>query len=677
MNRDPSISGQNPALPDIFGYRLQRVLGYGGMSTVYLARQISLDREVALKVMLPEALTDEISRRRFENEARTIARLDHPNIVGIFEVGRTRDGLPYYAMPYLARGHVGQRAFTADPAQARSILDALLSALEYAHSRGVVHRDVKAENVLFDDADRPLLADFGIALRRGYGTRVTTAGLAVGSTAYMPPEQARGHNVDGRADVYSVGVLGWEMLTGRLPYNAGDALSMALQHAQEPIPRLPPELRHWQKFFDRALAKTPEARFASAKDMRAALAKVPEHAHGVSNDTHRWLPWAGAAAVLLAFAAGFMAWPWGSRERDAAGSSAPAAGSTPPASGAAAQQGTQALAVDGLDTLKRPLPESATERWLVAAATQIEQERWTTPQGDNAYESLMTAAQADPTHPRLAPVAGELIAALARQAVRTLGRGETAPAVEAMTRARALSERIALPRTSGATRPQALLRMESQVTDALQARVDEAVKKGDRDAVVGIVADARKLGLDPSRLRGTTIAIAAQAGPVAAQPMPRERGWTLLRTRTGSVAIAEANVSRGDYARFAEVSRREPARCRERGSLLRILAPRDWTSPGFEQTPQQPVVCVSWQDAQAYARWLGARDGRRYRLASADELRAAPAAGSGAIGSWSDACGETCAQRLAIGDGAREKAERRLQPERGYDDVGFRLARDL
>lgn len=677
MNRDPSISGQNPALPDIFGYRLQRVLGYGGMSTVYLARQISLDREVALKVMLPEALTDEISRRRFENEARTIARLDHPNIVGIFEVGRTRDGLPYYAMPYLARGHVGQRTFGADPMQARSILDALLSALEYAHSRGVVHRDVKAENVLFDDADRPLLADFGIALRRGYGTRVTTAGLAVGSTAYMPPEQARGHNVDGRADVYSVGVLGWEMLTGRLPYNAGDALSMALQHAQEPIPRLPPELRHWQKFFDRALAKTPEARFASAKEMRAALAKVPEHAHGTSGDAQRWLPWAGAAAVLLALVAGVMAWPWRSPERDVVGSTTSAPGSTPPASGAAAQQGTQALAVDGLDTLKRPLPESATERWLAAAATQIGQERWTTPQGDNAYESLMTAAQADPTHPRLAEVATELVAALAQQAVRTLERGETAPAVEAMTRARALSERIALPRTDGATQPQALLRMESQVTDALQARVDDAVKKGDRDAVVGIVADARKLGLDPSRLRGTTIAIAAQAGPVAAQPMPREHGWTLLRTRAGSVAIADGNVSRGDYARFAEVSRREPARCRERVSLLRILAPRDWTSPGFEQTPQQPVVCVSWQDAQAYARWLGTRDGRRYRLASAEELRAAPAAGSGAIASWSDACGETCAQRLAIGDGAGEKAERRLQPERGYDDVGFRLARDL
>ena len=229
-DRDDGTPLQEGApLPEIAGYALSRVIGDGGMSTVYLGEQQSLGREVAIKVMLPEALADEVSRRRFENEARTIARLEHPHIVGIFEVGRTRGGLPYYAMPYLARGHLGQREFTQDGhehghARVRSILRALLSALDYAHARGVVHRDVKAENVLFDEAERPLLADFGIALRRGFGPRVTTAGMAVGSTAYMAPEQARGEEVDARADLYSVGVLAWEMLTGKLPYMAGDAL---------------------------------------------------------------------------------------------------------------------------------------------------------------------------------------------------------------------------------------------------------------------------------------------------------------------------------------------------------------------------------------------------------------------------------------------------------------------
>src|SRR3546814_14297029 len=120
--------------------------------------------------MLPEALADEVSRRRFENEARTIARLEHPHIVGIHDVGRTRDGLPYYSMPHLTRGHLGQRVNGGmDQARVREILRALLSALGYAPARGHIHPDVKAENVLVVDSDGPLLADLGIAFGGGYG----------------------------------------------------------------------------------------------------------------------------------------------------------------------------------------------------------------------------------------------------------------------------------------------------------------------------------------------------------------------------------------------------------------------------------------------------------------------------------------------------------------------------
>jgi tRNA A-37 threonylcarbamoyl transferase component Bud32 len=309
--------GDDEPMPQIPGYRLLRVLGHGGMSTVYLAEQESLGRQVAVKVMLPEALADEVSRRRFENEARTVARLEHPHIVGIFEVGRTVDDLPYYAMPCLPRGHLGQRRFHEDPdgeATITAILRALLSALDYAHARGVVHRDVKAENVLFDDAGRPLLADFGIALRKGLGPRVTTAGLAVGSTAYMAPEQARGEEVDGRADLYSVGVLAWEMLTGQLPYMAGDALSMAVMHAQDPVPKLPPGLRHWQRFIDKAMAKSPGHRFRDAGQMLEALERIRQRrpVPGAAalrrlgrriGPPQRWPRWAWGTLVLVAAAA--------------------------------------------------------------------------------------------------------------------------------------------------------------------------------------------------------------------------------------------------------------------------------------------------------------------------------------------------------------------------------------
>src|SRR3546814_399594 len=182
-------------------------------------------------------------------------------------------------MPHLTRGHLGQRVNAGnggmDQARVREILRALLSALGYAHARGTIHRDVKAENVLFDETDRPLLADFGIALRRGYGTRVTTTGMAVGSTAYMAPEQARGEEVDHRTDLYAIGVLAWEMLTGKLPYEAGDAVSMAIMHVKDPIPRLPPSLRHWQRFIDRALAKGPIKRFHDAPPTPPPPPRVP------------------------------------------------------------------------------------------------------------------------------------------------------------------------------------------------------------------------------------------------------------------------------------------------------------------------------------------------------------------------------------------------------------------
>ncbi|HRO25968.1 MAG TPA: serine/threonine-protein kinase [Luteimonas sp.] len=372
--------------PDIPGYRLSRVIGEGGMSTVWLGTQLSLGREVAIKVMRPEALADEVSRRRFESEARTIARLEHPHIVGIYEVGRTDDGLPWYAMPYLPRGHVGQRDLRGDPQRVREILRALLSALAFAHARGVVHRDVKAENVLFDEADRPLLADFGIALRRGHGTRVTMTGLAVGSTAYMAPEQARGHQVDHRADLYSVGVLAWEMLAGELPYKADDALAMAIQHAQNPIPKLPPELRQWRRFMDRALAKSPRKRYDDAQQMQQALDDVPLSGatRGLrfgqlamrAADGLRRLPVAGWAAVALLAAAAL-----GMALHDRAPQDIAQAGHNAPQAPATATP--QAPLPADAQAMHGAAPLSAADQLLERMRAQLAATAWSTRGGAN------------------------------------------------------------------------------------------------------------------------------------------------------------------------------------------------------------------------------------------------------------------------------------------------------
>jgi serine/threonine protein kinase len=176
MAEEPRHDDGTP-LPEITGYRLLRVINHGGMSTVYLARQHTLGRDVAIKVMSPQASSDETSRRRFEKRSAHHRPPRHPHVVRIHEVGRTLDGLPYYAMPYMARGHLGQRDYSKSERRVVEIANILLSVLGYAHARNIVHRDVKAENVLFDDADRPLLADFGIALRKDWGgARMTATG---------------------------------------------------------------------------------------------------------------------------------------------------------------------------------------------------------------------------------------------------------------------------------------------------------------------------------------------------------------------------------------------------------------------------------------------------------------------------------------------------------------------
>ena len=173
------------------GYRLIRRLGVGGMATVHLANQESLSRLVAIKVLATEHAPSEELVQRFENEARTIARLDHPHIVQIFDVGRTSTGQIYYTMPYLPNGDLSARNLREDPERVLGVMHALTEALGCAHDHGIVHRDVKPENVLFDKLDRPMLADFGIALTGSHQPRVTREGATIGSSGYMRATKRR------------------------------------------------------------------------------------------------------------------------------------------------------------------------------------------------------------------------------------------------------------------------------------------------------------------------------------------------------------------------------------------------------------------------------------------------------------------------------------------------------
>ena len=677
-----STGSTTSPLPVIPGYRLSQVIGHGGMATVYLGTQLSLGRDVAIKVMLPEALADEVSRRRFENEARTIARLEHPNIVGIHEVGRTSDGLPWYSMPHLPHGHLGQRNLTGDQRRIREVLRALLSALAYAHARGVIHRDVKAENVLFDEADRPLLADFGIALRRGYGTRVTMVGLAVGSTAYMAPEQARGQQVDFRADLYSVGVLAWEMLTGELPYKGDDALSMALAHTQNPIPRLPPALRHWQRFIDRALAKSLTRRFSDAAAMLRALDEVPqrdgrrEPVFGNALRTLRagsrrvppmvWVP----LVLILAAGTGLaLNLSHEAAAPDGLAAASPALMGRAPSAEAAEDASARTDAAPDVGvagTVPRAAPVSDADRHLADAERLLRAGQLATPSGKDAFAALQAAWAADPEHLRAPAVADRAVDAVAARARNAIVSGDDRTATTLLQAARRYAD------TAGRADSDAMRRLRAAVAEAVETRITDAAGNVDRTNALAALAVAEHLGLDaPTTTRLTRQARAIPDLAALATRIPG--GARVVRSADGVFAIANAPVSRADYAAFVTATGHTSAACRARGSVLRAVAPRTWDNPGFEQAPSDPVVCVSWHDAVDYARWRSERDGLSIVVASVAQGASAPARGDGPA-EWRSDCAAACKERIAAGRIKRDALDSRaLDPRRGYEDVGFRL----
>ncbi len=260
---------------EIPGYRLHKRLGKGGMAEVYLATQLSLDREVALKVLLRKE--DAAFTERFIQEGHIVASLRHPAIITIHDIGQIADGRHYLAMEYLGGGDLAQhRGIVFSPSRALDIIRQLAGGLAVVHDGGLVHRDVKPANILFRDDGSVVLTDFGVAKAVELDNELTHFGIAVGSPAYSSPEQAQCQPLDARSDIYSLGVILAEMLTGTNPFRASSYPQTVLNHLQMPLPQLPPALAPYQPLLDRMLAKQPDERFGNCRELLAAIDTLTE-----------------------------------------------------------------------------------------------------------------------------------------------------------------------------------------------------------------------------------------------------------------------------------------------------------------------------------------------------------------------------------------------------------------
>jgi len=319
----PSIK-QSPSLPEIPGYKVLKLLGRGGMGVVYKARQVALKRLVALKITLTGGHAGPQELARFRTEAEAIARLQHANIVQIYEVGDS-GGLPYFTLEYVPGGSLSARLAKSpqQPRAAARLVEQLACAVHYAHQQGIMHRDLKPANVLLAEDSTPKVTDFGLAKQVEGGPGLTQSGAIMGTPSYMAPEQARGETkaVGPAADVYALGAILYECLTGRPPFRgptSADTLMQVLNQEPVPVRRLQPKVpKDLETICYKCLQKEPHKRYASAEelaeDLRRFQAGEPIRARRVGR-VKRLLKWARrrpavaallgmtALAVLLVFA---------------------------------------------------------------------------------------------------------------------------------------------------------------------------------------------------------------------------------------------------------------------------------------------------------------------------------------------------------------------------------------
>ena len=278
LNRTPEVArvsagdAPNAQVIEINGYHVIRKIGSGGMSTVYLVTRLDDNQQLVMKILDSKLCEDNEFLMRFIQEYGMISKIESRHIVKIYDQGFT-DRHVYIAMEYFANGDLRARIKSGiTPGQAMDLLGQVASALQAIHEHGIVHRDLKPENIMFRSDDSLAIVDFGIAKIMSDVNSLTQTGHILGTPYYLSPEQAKGEALDGRSDLYSAGIMLFEMLAQRRPFTATTPIALVNKHISDPIPRLPDGMERYQELIDVLMAKSPAARFASAKQLGEYLA---------------------------------------------------------------------------------------------------------------------------------------------------------------------------------------------------------------------------------------------------------------------------------------------------------------------------------------------------------------------------------------------------------------------
>lgn len=611
---NPGTSGMD----QVPGYRLVRPVGNSGAATVYVAMQRSLERQVAVKIF---TTTDMRETARFEQLLRTSARLSHPHILGIHQIGRTTDGRLFHSMPFLLSAELSRHDLRTKPLKIAALLRELLDAVGHAHARGIVHGGIKPSNVLFEERGQVRLADFGIA------RCATELGCPhPGGAAYLSPEQARGNPPGQRSDLYSVGVLAYKLLTGSLPFEGEDAVATAIAHVEQPVPRLPPMMSAWQPWIDRALAKAPERRFQSTTEMADALSAID--GRSPRGRTTRAAPrlhvskpaMLAGAALLVAAAAltGWAAWSGYHSTGMPVSSGASRPDTSVPASNLAASTHSMAPA-----NAASTAPMASHIKFMVTQADALRAgDHLFSPPGDNAAEQYLAVLMLDPGNQAALAGVDAMLATLRGRLDDAWRHGKLDRVDTLLKQCDLLASHASLVGN----------REWHGQRIAFARSVGNAVVTAARAHDTARLAALKPLAqtLPASYPAGFDLASAEQvAQKPSAGDLLRDRGGPLLvfvpaTAGAPAFAIGRVEVTRADYAAFVQATHRPASKCLEAFNPFSRLRHLTWQSPGFAQDGNHPVVCASWNDAVAYTAWLSRTTGETYRLPTSDEwLRAA------------------------------------------------------